>query len=76
MEKRIDMEEHKRELENELFTSVPILNSTLEKLDEVAKIAGKERTEFLNNLICSFHKHIEHHIIKEKKEEKKLKEVN
>jgi hypothetical protein len=72
MGRLVDLEEHKRELEKDLFTNISILNSTLEKLDKVAKIAGKERNSFLNNLICSFHTYI---IKDRKKEEKQLKEV-
>lgn len=72
MGRLVDLEEHKEELESDLFTKIQILNTTLEKLDEIAEIAGKERSEFLNNFICTFHKHLKQDL---KKEKKILKEV-
>jgi hypothetical protein len=72
MARIVDLGEHKKELENDLFTEVPILNSTLEKLDKTAERVGKGRIELLNNLICSFHNYF---IEDKEKEENKLKEV-
>jgi hypothetical protein len=67
MARIVNLEDHKKDLESDLYTKIPILNDTLDKLDELAEIVGKERYEFLNNFICSFHKHIKEDLKKEKK---------